>query len=80
MKYGNCDSLLLVIGELVYKNQLLRQAVASRDETIDRIARHLASAKVASCSCDVGLRLALIRECLKSRDPDSAMPGHFDFS
>jgi hypothetical protein len=78
-EYGGCESLLLIIGELLYKNQLLRQAVASRDETIDRITRHLTSAKVAACSCGAGSQLAWIRDGLKLRGPDSAKPGNSNF-
>ena len=36
--------LQLLVGELLYKNQLLREAVASKDRTVDLIIDHLMTA------------------------------------
>ena len=49
---GN-ESLLIFIGELLYKNQLLREAIASKDEVIELIMKHLMSAATSACSCGV---------------------------
>lgn len=34
------EGLLVIIGELLYKNQLLREAIAARDETLALIHLH----------------------------------------
>jgi hypothetical protein len=47
------ESLLVLIGELLYKNQLLREAIASKDEVIELIINHLMSAATSACSCGV---------------------------
>jgi len=43
-------SLLVLIGELLYKNQLLREAIASKDEVIELIINHLMIAATSACS------------------------------
>jgi len=47
------ESLLILIGELLYKNQLLRESIASKDEVIEVINNHLMSAATSACSCGV---------------------------
>jgi len=44
------ESLLVLIGELLYKNQLLREAIASKDEVIEVINNHLMTAATFACS------------------------------
>ena len=62
------ESLLILIGELLYKNQLLREAIASRDEAIELIIKHLMSAATSACSCGVANQLAFVRNTLKERN------------
>lgn len=71
--------LLLIIGELLYKNELLREALVSKDQTFDLIINHLMNAKVAACPCGVGSQLAFIREAVKSREPDVLCHGSCRF-
>jgi hypothetical protein len=46
--------LLLIIGELLYKNQLLREAVASKDEALALIHLHYLKAATSICLCGIG--------------------------
>lgn len=62
------ESLLILIGELLYKNQLLREAVASKDEAIELIIDHLMSAATSACSCGVANQLTFVRTTIKERD------------
>jgi hypothetical protein len=66
------ESLLILIGELLYKNQLLREAIASKSEVIDLIINHLMSAATSACSCGVGNQLAFVRNVVKERDVELA--------
>jgi hypothetical protein len=66
------ESLLILIGELLYKNQLLREAIASKDEAIDLIINHLMIATRSACSCGVGNQLAFVRDTVKARDSEFA--------
>jgi hypothetical protein len=69
----NADqSLRLLVGELLYKNQLLREAVVAKDQTIDLIVNHLMAATVLACSCGVRSQLVLVRDTVKLRDLDFA--------
>jgi hypothetical protein len=68
---GN-ESLLMVIGELLYKNQLLREAIASKDEVIELIIKHLMSAATSACSCSVANQLTFVRNTVKERDVELA--------
>ena len=61
------ESLLILIGELLYKNQLLREAIASKDEVIERIVNHLTNAATSACSCGVANQLTFVRNTLKER-------------
>ena len=61
------ERLLLLIGELLYKNQLLREAIASKDEVIERIVNHVTSAATSACSCGVASQLTFVRNTLKER-------------
>jgi hypothetical protein len=65
-------SLQLLVGELLYKNQLLREAVASKDQTINLIIDHLMAASALPCACGVGSQLVLVRDTVKLRDMDFA--------
>jgi hypothetical protein len=60
------ESLLILIGELLYKNQLLREAIASKDEVIELIINHLMSAATSACSCGVANQLTFVRNTVKS--------------
>lgn len=66
------ESLLILIGELLYKNQLLREAIASKDEAIELIITHLMSATASSCSCGVVTQLTFVRNTAQKRDAESA--------
>jgi len=60
------EGLLVLIGELLYKNQLLREAIASKDEVIELIINHLMSAATSACSCGVANQLTFVRNRSKS--------------
>jgi hypothetical protein len=62
------ESLLTLIGELLYKNQLLREAIASKDEAIELIINHMLSAATSACSCGVANQLTFVRNTVKERD------------
>jgi hypothetical protein len=59
------ESLLILIGELLYKNQLLRESIATKDEVIELINNHLMSAATSACSCGVDNQLALARNTVE---------------
>jgi hypothetical protein len=71
-EYNANRSLQLLVGELLYKNQLLREAVASKDQTIDLIINRLMTAHALVCSCGVGRQLVSVRDTVKSRDLEFA--------
>jgi hypothetical protein len=62
------ESLLSLIGELLYKNQLLREAIASKDEAIELIVNHLMCASTSACSCGVANQLTFVRNMVKEQD------------
>jgi hypothetical protein len=66
------ESLLNLIGELLYKNQLLREAIASKDEAIELIIDHLMISATSACSCDVANQLTFVRNTVKERDIELA--------
>jgi hypothetical protein len=66
------DSLLILIKELLYKNQLLREAIASRDEDIELIMSYLMSAATSTCSCGVARELTFVQNTVKERDAESS--------
>jgi hypothetical protein len=66
------ESILILIGELLYKNQLLREAIASKDEAIELIINHLMSEATSACSCGVANQLTLVRNTVKERDVELA--------
>lgn len=66
------ESLSGLIGELLYKNQLLREANASKDEVIELIINLLMSASTSACSCGVANQLTFVRNTLKERDVELA--------
>jgi len=53
------EGLLVLIGELLYENQLLREVIRSKDEVIELIINHLMSAATSACSCGVANQLTL---------------------
>jgi hypothetical protein len=65
-------SLLLLIGELLYKNQLLREAIASKDEIIDLIVNRLTMTTASDCSCGVGSQLAFVQDMIKAQEAQSS--------
>jgi len=66
------ESLLVLIGELLYNNQLLREAIASKDEVIELIINHLMIAATSACSCGVANQLTFVRNMVKERDVELA--------
>ena len=60
------ESLLILIGELLYKNQLLRESIATKDEVIELIINHLMSAATSACSCGVANQLTFLRNAVNS--------------
>jgi len=66
------ESLLVLIGELLFKNQLLREAIASKDELIELIINHLMIAATSACSCGVANQLTFVRNVVKERDVELA--------
>jgi hypothetical protein len=66
------ESLLILIGELLYKNQLLREVIASKDEAIELIINHMMSAATPGCSCGVANQLTFVRNTVKERDVELA--------
>lgn len=67
-EYKAHGSLQLLVGELLYKNQLLREAIASKDETMEFIINCAAAAMGSACYCGIGKQLELILEAIKLRD------------
>ena len=74
------ESLSILIGELLYKNQLLREAIASKDEAIELIINHLMSATTSTCSCGVGNQLTFVRNSVKERDVELARRKRYCFN
>jgi hypothetical protein len=54
------EGLLLIIGELLYKNQLLREAIASKDEALALIHLHFMKAATSNCSCGIGFMTQMV--------------------
>lgn len=74
------ESLLVLIGELLYKNQLLREAIASKDEAIEVIIDHLMSGATSACSCGVVKQLTFVRNTVKERDLELARRRRYCFN
>ena len=74
------ESLLSLIGELFYKNQLLREAIASKDEAIELIIKHLMSAATSACSCGVANQLTFVRNTVNERDVELARRKRYCFN
>jgi hypothetical protein len=66
------ENVLALLGELLYKNQLLREAIASKDEVIELIINHLMIAATSACSCGVANQLTFVRNVAKERDLEFA--------
>ena len=62
------ECLLILIGELLYKNQQLREAIALKDEAIEMIINHLMSAATSVCSCGVANQLTFVRNVVKEQN------------
>jgi hypothetical protein len=71
-EYSAHGSLLLLIGELIYKNQLLREAIASKDEVIHLIINRLRMTTASDCSCGVGSQLAFVQDMVKAQEAEFA--------
>ena len=74
------ESFLILIGELLYKNQLLREAIASKDEFIELIINHLMIAATSPCSCGVANQLTFVRNVVKERDVELARRKTYCFN
>ena len=74
------ESLLVLIGELLYKNQLLREAMASKDEVIELIINHLMIAATSDCSCGVANELTFARNTVKEQDVELARRKRYCFN
>jgi hypothetical protein len=64
------ESLLLLIGELVYKNELLREAIASKDRAIDLMMAHVMNAQASACSCSVCGELRFVHDAAKLQESE----------
>lgn len=71
-EYSAHRSLQLLIGQLIYKNQLLREAIASKDEVIHLIINHLTMTTASDCSCGVGSQLAFVQDMVKAQEAEFA--------
>src|ERR1700758_2675854 len=81
MKEDDADeSFLVLIGELLYKNQLLREAIASKDQVIELIINHLMIAATSDCACGVANQLAFVRNTLKELDVELARRKTYCFN
>jgi len=65
-------SLSVLIGELVYKNQLLREVMVSKDKVIEQITNHLMIGATSPCSCGAANQLTFVRNVLKQQDLELA--------
>jgi hypothetical protein len=74
------ESLLILIGELLYKNQLLREAIALKDQVIELIINHLMIAATSDCSCGVANQLTFVRNTLKELDAEFARRKTYCFN
>ena len=68
------ESLLVLIGELLYKNQLLREAISSKEDAIETIISHLTNATTSGCPCGVAEQLEFISDVVRDRDVGSQIP------
>jgi hypothetical protein len=73
-------SLQLLIGELLYKNQLLREAIASKDDVIHLIINRLTMTTASDCSCGVGSQLAFVQDMIKAQEAEFARRGEGRFN
>ena len=81
MNYDDAHvSLLALIGEMLYKNQLLREAIASKVEVIELIINHLMSAATSPCSCGIANELTFVRNVVKERDAELARRKGYCFN
>ena len=71
-EYSAHGNLLLLIGELIYKNQLLREAIASKDEVIHLIINRLTMTTASDCSCGVSSQLAFVQDMVKAQEAEFA--------
>ena len=74
------ESLSILVGELLYKNQLLREAIASKDEAVELIIRYLMGATTSACSCGVANKLTVVRNAIKERDVEFARRKRYCFN
>lgn len=71
-EYSAHGGLLLLIGELIYKNQLLREAIASKDEVIHLIINRLTMTTAPDCSCGIGSQLAFVQDMVEAQEAEFA--------
>lgn len=71
-EYSAHGGLLLLIGELIYKNQLLREAIASKDELIHLILNCLTMTTASDCSCGIASQLAFVQDMVKAQEAEFA--------
>ncbi len=71
-EYSAHGRLLLLMGELIYKNQLLRESIASKDEVIHLIINRLTMTTASDCSCGVGSELAFVQDIVKAQEAEFA--------
>jgi predicted Zn-ribbon and HTH transcriptional regulator len=64
------EGLLFIIGELLYKNQLLREAMASKDEALTLIHLHFMKAATSNCSCGIGDQLPFVQDMVRLREAE----------
>ena len=69
-EYNAHRSLQLLIAELLYKNQLLREAIASKDEAIHLIINRLTMTTASDCSCGVGSELGFVQDIVKAQEAE----------
>ena len=74
------ESISGLIGELLYKNQLLREAIASKDGVIELIINRLMIPATCDCSCGVANQLTFVRNTLKEREVDLARRQRYSFN
>jgi hypothetical protein len=64
------EGLLLLIGELIYKNQLLREAIASKDEALTLFHIRFLRAAASGCSCGVGSQPSFVQDMVRLREAE----------
>lgn len=79
-EYSAHGSLQLLIGELIYENELLRESVASKDEVIHLIINRLTMTTALDCPCGVGSQLAFVQDIVKAQESEFARRRGYRFN